>query len=146
MKFKAILKVSTGEVGNEFVGFGSTSGSAINKARKAAVAEGYNAINSRGQVDVYKENQYTGEYVNWCGTYSAWIVRDLEAEHRQMEARSAKMRNAIEKSGFSQTEIAEKMGIKVQVLNRWVTGQVKPRPASLRQLAEICGVDYKDLL
>jgi DNA-binding XRE family transcriptional regulator len=56
------------------------------------------------------------------------------------------LREAIEKSGYSQSEIARMMGISRQTLSRWVTGKVKPRMASLRKLAEICGIDYKNLI
>jgi DNA-binding XRE family transcriptional regulator len=56
------------------------------------------------------------------------------------------LREVIKKSGYSQSEIARMMGISRQTLSRWVTGKVKPRMASLRKLAELCGIDYKNLI
>jgi len=46
---------------------------------------------------------------------------------------------------LSQCELAEKLGIKQQVLSRWETNQVKPSMRSIKKLAEILEVDVKEL-
>lgn len=46
---------------------------------------------------------------------------------------------------LSQGELANKLGIKQQVLSRWETNQVKPSMRSIKKLAEILEVDPREL-
>ena len=46
---------------------------------------------------------------------------------------------------LSQGELAEKLGIKQEVLSRWETNKVKPSMKSIKKLAEALEVDVKEL-
>jgi transcriptional regulator with XRE-family HTH domain len=67
----------------------------------------------------------------------------LNREKRKM---FMKIKEAIRQSGYSQSEIANLMGISRQQLNRWTTGKYRPRAARLRQLAKILKIDVKTLI
>ncbi len=44
-----------------------------------------------------------------------------------------------EQKGFSQTDIAEKLGVTQQAIAKWETGEAMPRADKLPQLAKILG-------
>lgn len=46
---------------------------------------------------------------------------------------------------LSQGELAEKIGIKQEVLSRWETNKVKPSMKSIKKLAEALEIDPKEL-
>ena len=46
---------------------------------------------------------------------------------------------------LSQSELAEKLGIKQQVLSRWESNKVKPSMKSIKKLAEALEIDPKEL-
>jgi DNA-binding XRE family transcriptional regulator len=53
---------------------------------------------------------------------------------------------AINISGMSQVEVAEKMGITRQRLNQWTTGYRNPNSENLKKIAVICGINIDRLL
>lgn len=74
MKYKASLNLHCIDFTNHgFESFGSTMQSAINKARKQAVKAGFNALNSNGQIVVYKRknSEYDNNYY-YVTAISAW--------------------------------------------------------------------------
>lgn len=46
---------------------------------------------------------------------------------------------------LSQGELAEKLGIKQEVLSRWETNKVKPSMKSIKKLAEALEIDPREL-
>lgn len=46
---------------------------------------------------------------------------------------------------LSQGELAEKLGIKQEVLCRWETNKVKPSMKSIKKLAEALEIDVREL-
>ena len=73
MKYLAIMNLE-GTANNafkkyEFKAEASTTNAAINKARKQATNEDLNAMNSRGNIEIYKQKDFDKKYLN---TISAW--------------------------------------------------------------------------
>ena len=46
-------------------------------------------------------------------------------------------------NGFSQRQLAAKIGTSQKVVSRWETGGVKPRVASLQKIADVGGVTFE---
>lgn len=62
-------------------------------------------------------------------------MKDLGWKIKQLRIRLA----------LSQGELAEKIGIKQEVLSRWETNKVKPSMKSIKKLAEALEIDPKEL-
>ena len=54
--------------------------------------------------------------------------------------------NAIQASGYTQAQVARKMGVNPVVVTRWATGRHIPDTDSLVHLADVIKVDVNDLL
>jgi transcriptional regulator with XRE-family HTH domain len=57
-----------------------------------------------------------------------------------------RMTGAREASGFSQTELAKRMGVKVKTIRAWENDQSEPRANKLQMLAGMLGVSIMWLL
>lgn len=51
-----------------------------------------------------------------------------------------------EKAGFNQAELARKMDLSAQVINRWVNGKTLPSPGYFLKISRIIGCTIEDLL
>lgn len=56
------------------------------------------------------------------------------------------VKDARKKAGFTQIELAEKIGVAQQQLARWETGGRNPKLDALRKIATACGVPLDDLI
>lgn len=56
------------------------------------------------------------------------------------------LRQARKRAGFTLAEVAERMGVRLQSVQRWESGERKPDPAKVRQLADLYGVSADELL
>lgn len=47
---------------------------------------------------------------------------------------------------ITQAQLADKMGVKRQMVSRWVRGDTTPRPVTVQKLANSVGVSYNTML
>jgi DNA-binding XRE family transcriptional regulator len=79
--------------------------------------------------------------------YHKACVNDNPKDERLMlEKLSINIKNARKRTGLTQTQIAEKMGITQQTYARWETKKREPKLDTLRKIAEICGCEVFELL
>ena len=74
MRYQATLSLNCNDFTNcTFRAYASTAQAAINKVRKQAKKEGFNELNSRGQINVCKRRycEYDDNYYH-VATISAW--------------------------------------------------------------------------
>jgi transcriptional regulator with XRE-family HTH domain len=57
-----------------------------------------------------------------------------------------KLKNLLYIKGYTQEEMAAKLGVNQETISRWVNNKHKPRAKYLRKMAEILEVEIKDLL
>lgn len=55
-----------------------------------------------------------------------------------------KIRNARIAAGFTQMELAEKIGVSWRQLQHWESGRRNPKLETIKKIAYALGVDYKD--
>jgi transcriptional regulator with XRE-family HTH domain len=56
-----------------------------------------------------------------------------------------RLREVREELGYGQRELADMSGISQTTISHIETGKVKPRPATLRKLADAMGVDIREI-
>lgn len=57
-----------------------------------------------------------------------------------------KLKNLLYIKGYTQEEMAVKLGVNQETISRWVNGKHKPRAKYLREMAKILEVEITDLL
>jgi transcriptional regulator with XRE-family HTH domain len=57
-----------------------------------------------------------------------------------------KLKELLYVNGYTQEEMANKIGVAQETFSRWVNGKNKPRVKYMRKMAEILEVEIKDLL
>lgn len=55
------------------------------------------------------------------------------------------MKAARNRKGYTQTDIANRLGVQLYSVQRWEACQVIPRPATLEKLAMLLGVSVPEL-
>jgi len=59
--------------------------------------------------------------------------------------KNEKFKTLREANGLTQLEIAKKMGIKAQAVQKWESGKAKPRPARIYELSQILRCKATDI-
>lgn len=62
------------------------------------------------------------------------------------EAFTRNLSKLIQLTGWSQAELAKKLGVHPQALNRWIKGEVTPGIGIIVQISKIFGISLDDLL
>jgi transcriptional regulator with XRE-family HTH domain len=57
-----------------------------------------------------------------------------------------KLTECCDKLGFTQTAIAEKLGVTRAAVSKWINGQSFPRPAELLKLGKLLGLGFQELV
>ena len=56
------------------------------------------------------------------------------------------LKPAMKKAGITQGELAEKMGVRVVTVSRWVRGEVEPSLSTLKEIAALLDCSVQELL
>lgn len=65
--------------------------------------------------------------------------------HPQLELLARRIRALVAASGFSQVEIARSIGVDKSTVSKWIKGERTPTMQNLVDLAELLGVEMKEL-
>ena len=68
------------------------------------------------------------------------------SDEKQKKIFSKNLAYYLEKSGKSQKEVAQAIGVIPQTFNTWCTGQSIPRMGSVQALADYFGIGKSDLI
>lgn len=64
---------------------------------------------------------------------------ETDIQSRAMATSVYRMKKLLEQTGWSQFELAQRMGINSQVVRQWLIGKAAPNPVNLDKLTEITG-------
>ena len=79
------------------------------------------------------------------GCASHLLTRDPLMLHPQIATLAARIRALIEASDFTQAEIGRALGVDKSTVNKWMTGGRTPTMQNLIELAELLGVDMREI-
>lgn len=65
--------------------------------------------------------------------------------HPQLELLARRIRALVAASGFSQVEVARSIGVDKSTVSKWIKGERTPTMQNLVDLAELLGVEMKEL-
>ena len=65
--------------------------------------------------------------------------------HPQIAALAARIRTLIEASDYTQADVGRALGVAKSTVNKWMSGGRTPTMQNLIELAELLGVDMREL-
>ena len=60
-------------------------------------------------------------------------------------ALARRLRDEMRANHLSQAAVAQRVGVSQQTVSKWLTGETQPRPKLFQALADVLGIDARDL-